>query len=240
MGSGVTGNTADSGSVIQGSIPCSPANMSRPRKRADGQPVTEPTRDALLRITVEHLNEGGEANIRLESILAEADCSPSSLYHHFGNLRGLVEEAQLVRFSKNLDQRSAHFVNAVAEISSREEMIRFARNELEKYCTAEGAVYRSQRADALGSTYKHDLFAKRMGQAYVESCERVGKALAAAQRKKFISPEVDTEVFALWIYGIMFSRVLLELTGDEDLGQRWNAISVRAALFTLFDDPDPR
>lgn len=25
MGSGVTGNTADSGSVIQGSIPCSPA-----------------------------------------------------------------------------------------------------------------------------------------------------------------------------------------------------------------------
>ena len=38
MGSGVTGNTADSGSVIQGSIPCSPARPPG-RRRAKRQPL---------------------------------------------------------------------------------------------------------------------------------------------------------------------------------------------------------
>ena len=213
--------------------------MSRTRRRADDQPAGESTRDALLRITVAQLNEEGEAGVRLEAILAEADCSPSSLYHHFGNLRGLVEEAQIIRFAQIQRMRTEEFRNAIESVETHEELVRFLDTAIEIFLRPDGAPSRSRRANALGSTYARPDFAKRLGEVYMETCESLGAALRVPQSRGLILDTVDTNAFAVWVQGLFFSRVLLELSGDETIGAQWNDLTRRSAYFLIFGTPDP-
>jgi AcrR family transcriptional regulator len=213
--------------------------MSRPRKSADGRAVAESTRDALLRITIALLNESGEAEIRIESILAEADCSPSSLYHHFGSLRGLIEEAHIARFAQIQRERTAEFRREIEYIETRQELVRFFDAAIEQFFDPIGVISRGRRANALGSTFNRPDFAKRLGEAYMESCEALGQAIRVPQLRGLILPTLDTYSFAVWVQGIFFSRVLIELTGDDVVGARWNAYTKQAAYFLLFGDADP-
>jgi AcrR family transcriptional regulator len=189
-------------------------------------------------VTVEQLNVGGEAEIRLETILAEADCSPSSLYHHFGNLRGLLDEAQIVRFSEVLAGRTAKFVAGVEDIKSREKLIEFCGAVIDDVMASPGGLARSQRVNALGSTYKRPDFAKRMAQAQIESCEALAAALRVPQLRGLIDESIDLYSLAHWIQGLLFSRVLIELTNDDTLGTRWTVLTKRAILSALFDPGD--
>ena len=213
--------------------------MSRVRKHADGQPVAESTRDALLRIAVEQLDEDGEAGVRLEAILAEADCSPSSLYHHFGNLRGLIEEAHIIRFARIQRERTAEFSRAIEHIETREELVRFFDAAIEQFFAASGVTSRGRRANALGSTYNRPDFAKRLGEAFMETCDSLAAAFRVPQLRGLILPTLDTTSFAVWVQGLFFSRVLLELTGDEVVGTQWNTHTKRAAYFLLFGTDTP-
>ena len=207
--------------------------MSRPRRAADGKPNPESTRDALLRITVAHLDESGEEGIRLESILAEADCSPSSLYHHFGNLRGLIDDAQIVRFSRNLAERNQMVRDRLATVETRDELVEFVVEITRKLLSNDGKGARSARINALGSTYKRPDFAKRMGLALQENCDDLADALRAPQLRGLIPASVDRHALALWFQSIFFGRALVELLDNDAIGNQWNDITVRSVLVAL-------
>jgi len=211
------------------------AKKTAPRRPVERRKRDHSTRDVLLKVTVDQLNIGGEAEIRLENILAEADCSPSSLYHHFGNLRGLLDEAQIVRFSKTLLERTTAFNAAIQEITTREAIVEFCASMIDGLLTGEGGPQaRSRRVDALGSTYMRADFAKRMGEAQAESCEQLAAALRVPQLRGLIDASVDLYSLAHWVQGLFFSRVLIELGNDEGVGRKWNELTMRAILTALF------
>ena len=211
------------------------AKKPAPRRPIERRKRDHSTRDILLKVTVEQLNVGGEAEIRLENILAEADCSPSSLYHHFGNLRGLLDEAQLVRFSQTLQERTAAFNKAIQEITTWDALVEFCSVAIDRLLGGEdGPQARSRRVDALGSTYMRADFAKRMGEAQAESCEQLAAALRTPQLRGLIDESVDLYALAHWVQGLVFSRVLVELGNDDTLGRKWNDLTKRAILAMLF------
>ena len=203
----------------------------RPRARKG---AAESSRDLLLRVTIAQLDEGGEDKIRLEAILAEADCSPSSLYHHFGNLRGLVDEAQIARFERQLDGRTQIVRDAFDRITDKEELIRFSIATLKGLFDTDGAESRSSRANALGSTYKRPDFAKKMGVVLQENCDDLAAAFRIAQLRGLILPSVDLRAVAVWVQGMVFGRVLAELVNDDVIEREWDALTIRAILFTMF------
>ena len=208
--------------------------MTKSQRTKGRKANDESSRDLLLRVTVSHLDEGGEEGIRLEAILADADCSPSSLYHHFGNLRGLVDEAQIVRFERQLAGRTEVVREGFDKITTREELIQFSIVILKGLFDADGAESRSSRANALGSTYKRPDFAKRMGMVLQENCDELAAAFRIAQLRGLILPTVDLRTVAVWVQGLLFGRVLAELINDDAVARQWDDLTVRAILFTLF------
>jgi AcrR family transcriptional regulator len=208
--------------------------MTKPRRSTAGNTAGETTRDVLLRVTVAELDEGGEEGVRLETILAEADCSPSSLYHHFGNLRGLVDEGQIVRFERQLGARTQVVREGFDSITDRDELIHFSVTVLKSLFDADGAESRSSRANALGSTYKRPDFAKRMGVVLQENCDELAAAFRVAQLRGLILPTIDLKAVAMWVQGMLFGRVLAELIDDDAIQREWDGLTVRAILFTMF------
>lgn len=192
------------------------------------------TRSALLAATVEILDEVGEANLRLEEILRRTSASPSSLYHHFGSLRGLVEEAQTERFAALLSRRVEQFADDLRAVPSREEFVRLVDRWLANLFREGVGAVRLARVDVLGSAYSSVEFARRLGQTMHSFYRRFGEVLDEWQGRRFLRPDFDAVVFAAFIDGLIFSRVLMELTGDRALASKWDVAVRESTYVALF------
>jgi len=197
------------------------------------------TKAALLKVTMQILDEVGEANVRLEEILRRASASPSSLYHHFGNLRGLVEEAQAERFAGIALRRTEEFAAQIDSLDSREKFAGAADYWISEIVAPEYTMIRRARADALGSAFSNAEFAARIGASLSDAHRRLADILEASPNRRFLRPDFDAYTFAAMFDGMLFSRVLIELGDDESLGASWNR-AVRELIFVLLFGDDAR
>ena len=65
------------------------------------------TRDALLAAALKVLGEEGEAHFSTRAVLAIANVTAPTLYHHFGNADGLLSAAVTEAFSQFLESKRA-------------------------------------------------------------------------------------------------------------------------------------
>lgn len=186
----------------------------------------------LLKVTMEILDEVGEANVRLEEILKRASASPSSLYHHFGNLRGLVEEAQAERFAGIALRRTEEFAAQIDSLDSRQKFADAADFWISEIVAPEYRMVRRARADALGSAFSNSEFAARIGASLADAHRRLAEVLEASPNRRFLRPDFDAYTFAALFDGMLFSRVLIELGDDQFLGASWNR-AIRELVFVL-------
>jgi len=73
-----------------------------------------------------------------------------------------------------------------------------------------------------------------MGMVLQENCDELAAAFRIAQLRGLILPTVDLRTVAVWVQGLLFGRVLAELINDDAVARRWDDLTVRAILFTLF------
>lgn len=194
------------------------------------------TKAALLAATIEILDEVGEANTRLEEILRRAGASPSSLYHHFGSLRGLVEEAQIQRFAGLALRRTDEFASQVDSLDTPESFAAAADFWTDEIFDAQYKMSRRARADALGSSFSNPEFASRIGRALTDAHRRLAEVLDASPSRRHLRPDFDALTFAAMFDALMFSRVLIELDDDPAVGRSWNRSAREMIYVLLFGD----
>lgn len=190
------------------------------------------TKAALLAATMEILDEVGEANVRLEEILKRSSASPSSLYHHFGNLRGLVESAQAERFAGLALRRTDEFAAQIDSLDSPEKFASAADYWSGEIFSPEYKMSRRARADALGGAFSNAEFASRIGRSLMDAHRRLAEVLDKSPNRRHLRPDFDALTFAALFDALMFSRVLIELEDDPVLGASWNR-SVREMIYVL-------
>lgn len=184
-------------------------------------------RELLLSIMIDELNEVGEADIRLEVILERAQISPSSLYHHFGNLRGLIEEAHVERFVREIYGRLDELKVQLEDMETRDDFIKIVDGTLDIFFTDQRKLARFRRLNALGSSYGRPEFAKRLAGAERDANKRTAEVLKVAQYRGFIAKSVDLEVFAAWLNASLVGGTAIDLMDDDDFRKKWTEM-VRA------------
>jgi AcrR family transcriptional regulator len=196
--------------------------------------VSESTKDALLRVAIEVINQGGESAIRLDSILAEVGVSPSSLYHHYGNLNGLIEAAQVERFQRSVFGNAVELRRRVEEVESAAGFVELVDATLDLYFGVDRAISRQHRVNALGNAFGRTELLAAIAEAQKISLVIATEAVSIAQAKGFVNKDLDVAAFIAWFDGMAWGRVLIEITPDEDLGTKWNEIAKRAVHSVLF------
>ena len=196
--------------------------------------VSESTKDALLRVAIETINEGGESAIRLDSILAEVGVSPSSLYHHYGNLNGLIEAAHVERFQKAVYSNAVELKRRIEETESRQSFVALIDSMMDMFFSSVRAIPRQHRVNALGNAFGRPELLAAIAEAQKISLVIATEAVSIAQAKGFVNKDLDVAAFIAWFDGMAWGRVLIEITPDEDLGAKWNEIAKRAVHSVLF------
>jgi len=201
---------------------------SRGRKANGNNSSRAGGREILLQVMIDALNDVGEAEVRLETILERAQISPSSLYHHFGNLRGLIEEAHVERYIREVYSNLDGLKKQFEDMETHDDFVRIIDANLDILLSDIRKVPRFRRANAFGSSYGHPEFARRIAEVEREANQKTAEVLKVAQYRGFIPRTVDLEAFASWLNASLSGSVVIDQMADPEYRERWAAM-VRAS-----------
>lgn len=193
-------------------------------------PKRKSARDTLLRAAIAAIDEHGEAGVRLEEVLAHAGASVSSLYHHYGNLRGLIDQAQLVRFAQAYSDSVTEFLRRLEKVSTTKELTKLIRLTVEEVYSSERRSMRQQRLHALGAVYHNEELRLEMAELERQSAERTATAVCALQDRGFVSPAINPMTWALWFNTQVYAVAVIDLLDDDAQRQAWVEHTADATL----------
>ena len=193
----------------------------------------ESTHDLFIRVVVQMIDLNGESSVKLEEVLAATGASVSSLYHYFGSLRGLVEEAQFARFSMarylDIDQINA----GIGRLKTKTEFVEFITTVLRGMLSKSRNFNRMRRVTALASSESSEAMRQRLVQMERETLQNAVGLLTNAQSRGFIAKSIDVQLATTWASTVAFSQVLLDIDSDDDLQRRWEEKALKSILLAF-------
>lgn len=180
------------------------------------------------------IDEQGEQGIRTNKLAFDAGTTPPTLYHYFGSREGLIEEAQVERFVRSISIDIDILTSQVTKASERGELITSISDLFKRRDSAERAMLRWRRMNAVGATFARPSLATRVAQAHNELVTRAAMALSPFQRQGIIRQDIDLRAVIAWYNGAVLGKILAELPGsDVDLAQ-WERTMNETTFSALF------
>jgi len=188
------------------------------------------TRERILTAAVVVLVTRGADAVRIDEILITADASASSLYHHFGDRKGLIRAASAVVNDQLVASEDRSNLDGGYAATTPEEFCDYVVGQLRRAAISdENRSRRTQRvrlaAESIGEPPTDDV---RMQTLMMST---IADLFEDAKSRHLINPELDTFAYAMWFQGMLLGQLLTE-SMQPDV-ERWLAVAIPAALAPL-------
>jgi AcrR family transcriptional regulator len=183
---------------------------------------THPTKAKLLDTAVSLIDEFGPIGFTVDSLLERSGISKGSLYHHFVDFSDVIEQAQVIRFSRYIDEDiQALFevlssANSGAQLRERFESLVLATSDPSR------ADARSDRATIVGLARHSKNFADALGKEQQRVTDALADIVREAQERGFIRQDVDVRVLATFVQTYTLGFVLNDITIDPIAPDDWS------------------
>ena len=204
-------------------------------------PEVNDTRERLLKATAAVIDKGGESAVRIRDITKACTITAPSIYHFFGSREGLIDAAQVYRFSRGQRELGLAFSTALYKCRSKKDLTELAHRFLDLMFAPDRRATRNSRLNVLGNAiYRPDL-SKELAVAQNLSNKIVADPLRFAQAKGWVRDDFNPEMFAAWLNGVVNSRRLIEMNGNHPHGSEWDVIAKRSICLVLgIPEPAPK
>ena len=193
------------------------------------------SRESLISVTISALEHGGEPSVRLESILAEAEVSPSSLYHHFGSLDGLIDVAQMRRFALNSARNVDEFESKLKSVRTSAEFHELTDAMFLQIFAPDRITGRMARIDALGRAYGNPALQSELASIYRSIIDRITEAITVAKTLGWLDERVNPRAIGGWIDSMGLGRVLVDVADDPIFHEEWMALVKKTFDHMLYE-----
>ena len=188
-----------------------------------------PTAQAMVELAIQALDEGGEAAVKVDAIVRQCQVSVTSLYHHFGSREGLIEAALIERYSRIVLTNVDDFVSGVRSSSTLDDMKALIERCVPFLQGKSNREVRLARAAAVGAAISRPALRESMGRVQETQATVLADALEDGQQRGIVRSGVDALSLAYWLSGIVFGKILLEITSpSDDLDRSYSDLSVQA------------
>ena len=193
-------------------------------------------REKILELAIKVIDESGEQAIRTNALAIEAGTTPPTLYHYFHSREGLIEEAQVERFVRSISVDIDILVTQLKKAKAKDELLRDIGELFARRDSAERALLRWRRVNAVGATFARPSLARRIAEAHNELITRAALALTPFQRQGIIRQDIDLRAVVAWYNGAVMSKALVSLPGSDVDEEQWERTMNEAVLHILFAD----
>jgi|688.fasta_scaffold145838_2 AcrR family transcriptional regulator len=201
------------------------------------QARAEATIATVIEATVEALESGNEADVRIDEILAKTGISKGSLYHHFGGREGLIAAARVVQFSRFVEADSEIIREQLTKTTTRDEFLAAVGQMTNLVNTVERQRARFSRFSAVSSAYGRPELWEALAYQQNKHTEAIADAIRYGQTHGWVRKDLDARAVSVFVQGYSLSRVLGDLDTDPISDEQWNAV-VRAAISSFLIPAD--
>ena len=182
-----------------------------------------PTKGLLQETAINLIDEFGPQGFTVETLLETSKISKGSLYHHYHDFSDVIEQAQVARFSRYVDEDIMLLVGLLKSAPAREDL------ESKFAMIVQGAglpgrdASRADRAAILGMA-RHS---KKLADGLAVEQQRVTDVLAdiarEMQERGWINRELDAAVVATFVQAYSMGFVLNDITASPISIERWSS-----------------
>jgi AcrR family transcriptional regulator len=171
-----------------------------------------PTKNLLLDTAVSLIDEFGPQGFTVETLLETSKISKGSLYHHFHDFSDVIEQAQVARFSRYVDQAT-----------SREDLgTKFSLIVQGAGMPGRDAA-RADRATILGMARHSKKFADGLAIEQQRVTDVLADIAREMQERGWINKELDAVVVATFVQAYSLGFVLNDITSNPISIDQWSA-----------------
>jgi AcrR family transcriptional regulator len=195
--------------------------------------TTHPTKTHLIETAVALIDEHGAHGFTVDGLLEKSKISKGSLYHHFSDFGDVIEQAQIVRFARSVDEDAALLISILSSSTSVDDL--FSRIELILTATTqpERSQSRLDRAAIIGTARHSTKFAQALSVEQQRLTTAFADMIHEIQNRGWIRNDIDPQVIATFIQAYSLGYVLNDITAEPVSGEAWKktvAHIIRAAF----------
>jgi AcrR family transcriptional regulator len=182
-----------------------------------------PTKGLLLETAISLIDEFGPQGFTVENLLETSKISKGSLYHHFHDFSDVIEQAQVARFSRYVDQDIMLLVGLLKSATSRDDL------ESKFALIVQGAgmpgrdASRADRAAILGMARHSKKFAEGLAVEQQRVTDVLADIAREMQERGWINKELDAGVLAVFVQAYSMGFVLNDITTNPISIDQWSS-----------------
>ena len=195
--------------------------------------LNHPTKQILIDTAVALLDELPMEKVTSDLVLETSKISKGSLYHHFPDYGHLIDEAQVVRFSRYVDESVGVIAGILLNATTLEEV----RANLYQVTGATQSDLRSadrrNRVQLLGLATQRPNLQALLGREQHRLTTGLSDVIREGQERGWVRPEHDPSAIALLLQSYTLGLWLAEMTPEGISNTGWIAL-INALTDTIF------
>lgn len=204
-------------------------------KKADaGQKIS--TRQRLIDLAIVELDTNGPIDFDLDGLLSKSKISKGSLYHHFGNKNGFIVAAELHLLAASYDQGNRLLRLLVENAKEKHEFVTALDLMVKTATNSDSDELRRRRVRALALAQHKPVLAQEIKRYQIEGSNYLAETMQIAVDRGWLRKNINVGAFSYWQQAMFFGHTLLDVSGEKDLHDDWNAIVSFALKSFLNDD----
>jgi len=186
-----------------------------------GVATTHPTKTHLLETAIGLIDEHGAHGFTVDGLLEKSKISKGSLYHHFTDFGDVIEQAQVMRFARSVDEDAAQLISVLSSATSADDL--FSRIDLILNVTTqpERSQSRIDRSEIIGIAAHSEKFAKALGVEQQRLTAAFADMIYELQNRGWIRSDLNPQVIATFLQAYSLGYVLNDISAEPVAAQEW-------------------
>ncbi len=161
-------------------------------------------------------------NIALTDVMQAADVARATVYHHFGDLEGLIGTATLRLYCRNVRDDLAAIEQIVEGTTSVNEFADQLRLITGIATGAERRQYRLLRASCIDYARDRPALSQQLADIQMSLTDDLAKTIAKAQRKQLIRKDLDPRALAVFIQAYSLGKLVDDVAALQTSVGDWD------------------
>lgn len=183
------------------------------------------TRQRLINLAIVELDTNGPTDFDLDGLLSKSKISKGSLYHHFGNKNGFIVAAELHLLAADYDQGNRLLRLLVENAKEKQEFLIALELMVKTATNSQSDELRRRRVRALALAQHKPVLAQEIKKYQIEGSNYLAETMQIAVDRGWLRKDINVRALAYWQQAMFFGHTLLDISGEKDLHEEWNAIA---------------
>lgn len=182
-----------------------------------------PTKQLLRDTAVALIDEHGPQGFTVEQLLEVSKISKGSLYHHFEDFSDVIEQAQVARFARFIDNDILAISQVLSATNSREEMFDRFIGIVAVASDPDRKVGRSDRATIIGLARHSEKFAALLAVEQQRLTDALTDVVRELQERGWLSRDLEPQVVAIFLQAYSFGKIVDDIAVSPVSSDQWSS-----------------